>query len=221
VRGLLIGIVLLVAAPASAADEDRKYFVNEYVREVSQIVALRAQATKEMSPDASGKMADCIRDGTRFGLELGSDVSMMQKIKLTGEHAQSPGIVARIWDQERAQYQAMGELCETMMGGPKPGVDYGALAAKAPKITANVEYLDQTMFQASPLVAAALISDTPDKQGHMSRMILTKKERDELVHTLNISFPEIDAKNPKYLTAIGWVLREYVSKKGYKMADEP
>lgn len=221
-RGFAIAAFLVAASvPAHGQNEERKHFVNEYIRQLSQIVSIRAQAVKDMSPDPAGKMADCIRNGTRLALELGSNTSMMRSIKLTGEHARSPGLVAQIWDQEKGQYQAMDDLCSTMIAGPKPGVDYGPIAASAPKITANVEYLDQTLFEVSPLVFAALISDMPDKQGHMSHLILTHKERDEMVRTLNVAFPLIDAKNPKYLTGAAKLIKEMLTTKGYKMADDP
>ena len=49
-----------------------------------------------------------------------------------------------------------------LLSGPKPGVDYGAVAAEAPKITARLDYLDRVLFEtASPLVFMSLIHPKP------------------------------------------------------------
>ena len=65
---------------------------------------------------------------------------------------------------------------------------YGALTAEAPKITAGLEYIDRSLFQATPLIFATLIDMKPDKQGHASRLIVTRAEREQLVRSLQTSF---------------------------------
>jgi hypothetical protein len=54
-------------------------------------------------------------------------------------------------------------MCSTMIAGPKLGVDYGQLAADMPKLTANIEYLEFSLFQLFPLAFAALIDQRPEK----------------------------------------------------------
>jgi hypothetical protein len=103
-----------------------------------------------------------------------------------------------------------------MMAGPKPNVDYGALAAEAPKLNAQLEFLDQALFQSTPLVFAALINQVPDAQNHMSRLVITASERNALVHSLDTAFGKnLDAPNQNYIVSAGAVLKTYLTKKGY------
>jgi hypothetical protein len=109
-----------------------------------------------------------------------------------------------------------------MIAGPKSGVDYGAMAADAPKLTAALEYIDRSLFQATPLIFATLIAEKPDKEGHMSRLRITREERDKLVRSLQISFGDkMDAKEQPYFVSSASVLRNYLIKKGYKCSDDP
>lgn len=65
-------------------------------------------------------------------------------------------------------------MASAFVQGPKPGVDYRAMAAEAPKLTAMIEYVDKSVFQATPLIFATLIADKSDSQGHMSRLRITR-----------------------------------------------
>jgi len=108
------------------------------------------------------------------------------------------------------------------MSGPKPGVDYGALAARAPKLTATIEYLDHSLFEATPLIFATLIDDRPDRDGHVSRLTITRAQRDDLVRKLQLSFGrKMELADQNYIVSAATVLRNYLSKKGYRCSDEP
>ncbi len=58
-----------------------------------------------------------------------------------------------------------------------------------PKIRAQLEYLDNTAFEASPLVFATLISDVPDSQGHAkSPCVISCDDRKRLVDQIDADF---------------------------------
>jgi hypothetical protein len=145
---------------------------------------------------------------------------MMRTLELPNQHKQSPEIIARIWEQEVAVYQKLTSMCAIFMQGANAGVDYSAIEAEAPKLAANIDDLDKKLFESSPLVCAALVTDTSDAQGHSKHLILTRKERDEMVDALNSSLPEIDEKNPGYLTSGAKVLKIFLTKSGHRTADE-
>ena len=109
-----------------------------------------------------------------------------------------------------------------MMSGPKPGVDYDALAAEAPKLTAEMEYIDTALFEASPLVFATLIDPVPDANNHMSKLIITNAERNKLIANINSEFgAKLDQKDQGHIIGAAWVLRAYLGKeKGYIASDE-
>jgi hypothetical protein len=117
-------------------------------------------------------------------------------------------------------FNSLSGMCQTMLEGPKPAVDYGKVAVGMPKLRADMEYADKNLLLMAALVFNVLISPTPDKAGHMSRLIVTRKERDELVHQINISFKNLDAKNADYAVSSAAILRDYLARKGYKCADE-
>jgi hypothetical protein len=77
------------------------------------------------------------------------------------------------------------------------------------------------LFKATPLIFAALIRNTPDKNGHMSRLVITTSERDRLLQNLKSSFGDkLDADNQNYVVSAASVLKGYLEK-DYKCADEP
>jgi len=105
--------------------------------------------------------------------------------------------------------------------GPKSGPDSGKVAAGMSKVQADMEDLDTSLPQLSVMVFGVLISPAPDRAGRMSRLIVTKKERDTLVHQISISFKRLDAKDESYPVSAATVLWEYLARKGYRCADEP
>ena len=72
------------------------------------------------------------------------------------------------------------------------------------------------------MVFALLIADKPDNEGHMSRLRITRGERDELLRHLQLEFgAKMDSANQNYTVSSATVLRNYLSKKGYKCSDDP
>ena len=124
-------------------------------------------------------------------------------------------------DQMVAGAEAMASAL--MSGKPKPDVDYNALVTEAPKVTAMNEHIDRTLFQAASLVFGMLIDSKPDKDGHASRLVITRAERVDLLKSLQAGFGQkMDKKGDQgYFVASGTVLRDLLSKKGYHCADEP
>jgi hypothetical protein len=48
-----------------------------------------------------------------------------------------------------AAVEEMTQVSKAMLSGPAPGVNYGAMTARAPELTAQVEQIDKTMFTMS------------------------------------------------------------------------
>jgi hypothetical protein len=133
-----------------------------------------------------------------------------------------PTSIAEFYEQKIQIHHQLIKMASALIAGPKPGVDYGSLRADAPKLTATLEHIDRALFRATPLIFATLISDKPDKEGHMSRLRITRAERDKLVRSLQNSFGNrMDSEDQNYIVSSASVLRDYLSKKGYKCSDEP
>ena len=115
----------------------------------------------------------------------------------------------------------MVDLADKMMSGPQPGVDYGKLAATAPKLRAMLEDTDETLFKATPLVFATLISEIPDAKRHANRLVISKAVRIKLIHDLELEFGDLlQSKNQNYIVAAASVLLGYLQDNGFKCADE-
>lgn len=89
-----------------------------------------------------------------------------------------------------------------------------------PEITAQVEYIDESIFQSMVLVFALLIDKKPDSEGHMSHLIITKAQRQKLIDNINGLFGEsLDKENKTWTVNSAALLKAYLTK-DYKCRDE-
>ena len=100
------------------------------------------------------------------------------------------------------------EITGAFIGGPKKGVDYTKLAAEMPKIGAELEFIDQSLFEAAPNVFA----NTCRYEGRFQRTCQPPSyyERAEgsVDSKLNDSFgAKLDQKNQNYTVSAATVLR--------------
>ena len=90
-----------------------------------------------------------------------------------------------------------------------------------PKMRAELEYIEKTLFEGTPLLFSALIDPRPDSQNHMSHLVITSEERNELIRNIDSYFGgKLDEANQNYTVSSASVLKAYL-KKGYKCSDEP
>jgi hypothetical protein len=195
-----------------AQETSHLQFVTEYIRELGKMERLRSQAYDELN-DGSDKMAGCVRNATRFQLELQSQIFMLRTIRLNPPFDELAPSLATFNEQKFGLYKRMGEGCASLMAGPKPGVDYGAIAADSPKINAQLEYIDNAMFEASPMIFATLIDPVPDANNQMSKLIITSGERKKLIADIDSLFgAKLDQKNQNYVVSAASVLKAYLGK---------
>jgi hypothetical protein len=127
------------------------------------------------------------------------------------------------YDKEKLDlYKNYGDGCATMLAGPKPTVDYGKIAASLPKINAQVEFVDKGIFKIAPAVVGALIQMKVNSHGGLDHLIITKAERDDLIHRIKEIFGDkLNQHDQNYIVGAASVLEFYLEKKGYKYSDEP
>jgi hypothetical protein len=222
VRFLLVVCALVLWTPAIgiAAETPHLVFVSEYVRELGANEDMRARGEKDVAE--ADQFAGMIRSSTRIIFELTAQANIMKGMTLNKPFDALPTSIAAFYEQKIQVHRQFIEMASAFVAGPKPDVDYGSMAADAPKLEATLEYIDRALFNATPLVFATLIADKPDKEGHMSRLRITRVERDKLVRSLQISFGDkMERKDQDYIVSSATVLRDYLSKKGYKCSDEP
>jgi hypothetical protein len=123
-----------------------------------------------------------------------------------------------------AAVQEMNQIAKAMLSGPAPGVNYGAMTARAPELTAQVEQIDKSMFQMSQPLFLALVDDgRVDADGNLHHLILNKKDRAGMVHTIDTAFGRSldDNKNSTSIVNAAWAIKYGLTRPIYKAADEP
>jgi hypothetical protein len=224
-----IGIIVLVlwaigtASQARAEETSRLAFVTEYIRELAANENIRANAERELnaSTSTSSKLSSSIHAHTLIQLELQSQVNMLKSMNLGPPFDDLIPTTIASYERKIALHQKIIDISSTLLAGPQPGVDYGKLAAEVPKIRAELDYVDNTLFIATPLIFATLIDQKSDSKNHLSHLIITKEEREKLVHALTAAFgKKLEQKNQNYGVSSASVLKAYLSK-DYKCSDEP
>ena len=199
-------------------------FVNEFIRQLAAVEDIRAAGEQENSQDTKeGKLpfSGLIHTSTMFELELRSQVNSLDRMRLNPPFDDLIPSITTAYESKIDIWRRMGEIGSEFMGGPKEGVDYSKLAAEMPKLRAQLEFIDQSLFQAAPMVFATLIDMKEDSKGHASHLIITKEQKAKLIEKLNVSFgAKIDQKNQNYTVTAASILKAYLNK-DYKTSDEP
>ena len=126
-----------------------------------------------------------------------------------------------LYEMKVGYFQRISDISSVFLAAPKPNVDYGKMAAQLPKIRAELENIDQTLFNSmSPLIFSTLIDLKPDSQNHASHLIITKAERAKLIDELNGRFgSKLDAKDQNARVSAAKVLKGFLID--HKCSDDP
>jgi hypothetical protein len=197
-------------------------FVTEYVRELDETEAIREQGEKEAKGGKPEEVfTNSIHNSTLVQLELRSQIRVLKSMRLNAPFETLLSLIIRFYEEKISLHDQMIALSTAFMSGPAPGVDYGALAAKMPKIRAELEYADRSLFESTPLIFATLIDTKADSKNHASHLVITKAERAELLSKLASGFgAKLDLKDQPFVVSTAIVLRGFLLK-DFKCSDEP
>src|SRR5271169_62848 len=229
--GSLFGVIAFGAFVTSAHSQlfnennPRIQLASECVRELEVLYQLQETAKKEFAEDPSGtgKITTGIRVGTRTVFEMNDSIHRLDMIAVDSQWAQMRDLL-KGFDAERiSTVQEMNQMSKAMLSDPKPGVDYGAMAAHAPELTAQIEQIDKTIFTMAQPMFYALVDDqrlSPD--GKLYHLLLTKKERADMIRLIDNAFgPELENKNATHIVNAAWAIKYGLTRPNYKSADEP
>ncbi len=199
-------------------------FVTEYIRELAAVERIRAAGQDENNQDKKDDklpFASAIHTSTLFELELGSHVKMLKGMRLNAPFDELVPNITAFYERKIVLWRRMREISSDFIGGPKNGVDYSKLAAEMPQIRGELDFIDQSLFEATPGVFATLIDMKEDSKGHASHLIITKEEKARLISKLDDSFgAKLDQKDQNYTVSAASVLKGYLNK-DFKCSDEP
>jgi hypothetical protein len=211
--------------PAAAEKAARIALVREFVREMESLYRLQETAKKEFTEDSSvtGKLSTSIRVGTRTLFAMQESIGRLDMIGLDTRWGQFRDLLKSFHNERMAAVQEMNQMSKAMLSGPAPGVNYGVMTARAPELTAEVEQIDKGMFTMSQSLFLALVDDErvgPD--GNLHHLILDKKDRADMVHTIDIAFGRsLDDKNATSIVSAAWAIKYGLTRPNYQAADEP
>jgi hypothetical protein len=232
--GLLVGLTTYGAFCSSAQAERspgatektaRIALVREFVREMEVVYRLQETAKKEFADDSSttGKLTTSIRVGTRTLFEMQESVSRLNMIVLDTRWGEFRDFLKSFHNQRMAGVQEMNQMAKAMLSGPAPGVNYGSMTARAPELTAQVEQIDKNMFTMSQSLFFALVDEgRVEADGNLHHLILNKKDRADMVHTIDTAFGRsLDDENATSIVSAAWAIKYGLTRPNYKAADEP
>ena len=160
------------------------------------------------------KLMDGMRASARFKLELRRSVTAFKSMSLKEPFET---LIPATVDYYKAKINLHDEIVKIsttfLDGTPKRGVDYSKLLARMPEITAEMEYIDESIFQMMPLVFALLIDQKPDSEGHISHLNITKDQRQTLIDSIDAYFGDSLDKKDRNWTVSSASLSRVTRKK--------
>lgn len=207
----------MAPSPVFAGEEAR--FVDTYISQLALIEDLRAQFLQEPFNTTQEKIGSCIRQSTRFQMELNAAARQLRSFKLEPLQKDTPDMVAFAFENKANLHGRMLKACTTAVTAASER-EVMAIAAEMPKIQAEMDYADKLIFNTAPLMTFALVDARPGPDGKMSRMVLTKTERDNMIKRLTTSFKNINLDTPTYITASAKLLRQFLMQEGYSYAPQ-
>ena len=217
---VLLFLALFSAEPSHAQEAPNLALVYEYIRELGVNERMRALGERELTEvGGNNQFAALIRSSTRIKLELGAQIHKLSGIHLEPSFEGLTAKITKFYNMKIEFHQRLIAISTSLLSRPQPGVDYGALAAEAPKITASLEYIDRSLLEVTPSIFATLIDQTADKN-KVSHLIITTAERQRLLVALSLHFGQkMDLENQSYIVSSASVLKSYLLQ--YKCSDEP
>src|SRR5271157_5034114 len=140
----VIIICFLGLAPNVYADETpHLQFVSEYIRQLGAIEHIRAVAENDTKQKGGNQFVDCIRNTTKFQLELKTQMASLATMSLNPPFETVIEFLTSSYQKKLDLYKELSDICSTFAVGPKPNVDYDKLTVRMPKITAELQYVDE------------------------------------------------------------------------------
>jgi hypothetical protein len=198
-------------------------FVKEYIRETITNEDLMVSLQKELSEakTPNEQFSTGIYASKSIQLELRSQIAMLKSMRLDPPYETLIPDLVGFYQHEIELHQSLLEISSKFLAGPKPGVDYQALAVKMPQLRAELEATQKGVFEVTPLVFMTLLDMKPDSQNHVSHLIITKQEKSDLLSSLDIILKDQpEHGDHDYYVSAAMVLRAAFLK-GHKCADEP
>ena len=129
--------------------------------------------------------------------------------------------LANFYQQKIDLNDTLIDIATNMLGGPKPGFDYGKLMASSAETSATMEQIDEQIFKLANAFFIAMIDRRPDREGHASHLKITRAQRTELLKLIETLFgASLESKEATFAVNGAWLMRANL-RKSFKAADDP
>ncbi len=219
---------LLFAVTCDATDTPHYGVVAEYIRSLSSMYEIQLTAGREYKEDkneenpARSKMLQEIRNSTRAKLELNRSIQTLREMRLSKPNETLIPITIALYKKKIKLHDELIEIAKAFtITFPEPGVDYDKLSQRMPEITADMNFIDRSIFESMELVFALLIDERPDTEGNMNHLSITKAQRQKLINDLDTAFSgSLDIEKKNWTVKSAALLKNYLANPAYKCSDE-
>jgi hypothetical protein len=223
----ILPLVVWASAQAQTNINDRApppqlVLAKEFIREMRELEDLRVQGEKDLSraTNANEQLLSFIHWAASVQMASRTSVYMLKDVKLNGDNHDTPALLAQAHEARIEILEHMKDLDKQILKGPQPGVDYSQIMTDMTESRAALEQLNSSLVKSmSALVFVALVdAEHPDSQNHVSYLIISRKEKRELVKSLDFTTGSAGTNSP--FQNAGGVIYDYLVKKRFKCADE-
>jgi hypothetical protein len=198
--------------------------VSEFLRELEILYRLQETANKEMAEDNSpqGKLMTGIRVGSRTLFEMNDSINRLNRIAVAGQWAKFRDLLEESHKNRMAAVDELNGMAKALLEGPKPGVNYGAMAGRSPELTAQIEQIDKTMFTMAQALFFGLVDEERvGTDGNLHHLLLTKKQRFAMISLIDDVFGwTLENRNASNIVSAAWAIKYGLTRSIYKSADE-
>jgi hypothetical protein len=227
---LLLAVILCGPSQADTAQQTSPYefaraFVDQLIEahQGEQLAAREFAAAQKGSDGQQQILISAVRNCTRMKLKLNVMIGRVEQMHLADANFDKlPPYLTQMYARKVDLCGEIVQTAQTLLEGPKAGVNYGKLAGHMPEVTAQVEHVNESIFKATPMVALSLVSNRPDSKNRLSHLSITRKQAQDLLGRLQTAFGKsLDAKDQNWTTSSASLMRTVLRDKGYKYADDP
>ena len=200
-------------------------FIDQLVEthKIEELANLEMVAAQKTPNAGQQQLLSAVRNCTRMKLMLNVMVGRTEQMHLADTNFEKiPDYLIQMYTRKSELCDEIVQASKIMLEGERKSVNYGKIAGRMPEITAQFEFINETIFKATPMIALSLISTKPDSNNKLSHLSITRKQSKELVVRLQSGFGKsLDAKNSNWTTSAASVMRAVLRDKGYKYSDDP
>jgi hypothetical protein len=215
---------LPVSMVLSQSDESK--FLDTYIDVIGNLSQLETQASKDIDQagnKSTKKFLAIMKNAKRSKLELRSSIEMLRPF-ISSKNQATEGaadIAINCFDLLIRNADAMVEISKKMISAgteSNSNINLGEISSSVTDITSKHEYIMQTLLDASPMFAYSILDTIPDDKGIVSYLLLTSKERKNLIAKIDSHFGDAakilapGKKKSTYL-AIAYLLRSELTGK--------